>query len=423
MASDSSEPNIRAAGPRSNPAPAFDASSSAPFAPFADPPALTLPKGGGAIRGIGEKQSVNAATGSCALSIPVFTSPGRGGFGPQLSLSYDSGAGNGPFGLGMSLSVPAIARKTEKALPRYQDADDPDVFVLSGAEDLVPCLTPRGAPRLPESIDGFQVRRYRPRIEGLFSRVERWTDDSGDSHWRSVSRDNVTTIYGRSAAARIADPADPTRVWKWLIEETADDKGNLIAYEYKREEFDGVGVAAPCEANRAAIGGPCGHRYLKRIFYGNQIPFAIGGWHFQVVLDYGEHDADNPIADGEVRVWPARLDPFSSYRPGFEVRLYRLCCRVLMFHQFDALGAGFRLVRSTDFEYAESPVATVLKTASQTGYVRRGAEAAYRTRSLPRLELDYAAARIDREVKSVDRDSLENLPAGLDPRRSQWIDL
>jgi hypothetical protein len=28
------------------------------------------------------------------------------------------------------------ARKTEKGLPRY---DDSDVFVLSGAEDLVPC--------------------------------------------------------------------------------------------------------------------------------------------------------------------------------------------------------------------------------------------------------------------------------------------
>ena len=32
--------------------------------------------------------------------------------------------------------------------------------------------------------------------------------------------------------------------------------------------------------------------------------------------------------------WPYRSDPFSTYRAGFEVRTYRLCQRVLMFHHF-----------------------------------------------------------------------------------------
>ena len=79
------------------------------------------------------------------MTVPIATSPGRSGFGPQLSLPYDSGAGNGPFGLGWSLSLPAITRKTDKGLPRYfdrgKDQPDSDVFILSGAEDLVPVLT------------------------------------------------------------------------------------------------------------------------------------------------------------------------------------------------------------------------------------------------------------------------------------------
>src|SRR2546429_4177104 len=74
------------------------------------------------------------------MTVPIATSPGRSGFGPQLSLSYDSGAGNGPFGLGWSLSLPSITRKTDKGLPRYRDADDSDVFILTGAEDLVPVI-------------------------------------------------------------------------------------------------------------------------------------------------------------------------------------------------------------------------------------------------------------------------------------------
>ena len=110
-----------------------ESSSSAP-----QTPAINLPKGGGAIRGIGEKFAANPVTGTGSMSVPIATSPGRSGFGPQLSLSYDSGAGNGPFGFGWSLSLPSITRKTDKGLPRYFDAEDSDVFFLSGAEDLVP---------------------------------------------------------------------------------------------------------------------------------------------------------------------------------------------------------------------------------------------------------------------------------------------
>ncbi len=94
------------------------------------PPSISLPKGGGAIRGIGEKFGVNPVTGTGSLTIPIYASPGRSGFGPQLSLSYDSGAGNGPFGFGWSLALPSITRKTDKELLRYDDARDTDVFIL-----------------------------------------------------------------------------------------------------------------------------------------------------------------------------------------------------------------------------------------------------------------------------------------------------
>jgi len=104
------------------------------------PPAISLPKGGGAIRGIGEKFATNPVTGTGSMTVPIATSPGRSGFGPQLSLSYDSGAGNGPFGFGWSLSLPSITHKTDKGLPKYQDVEESDVFILSGAEDLVPIL-------------------------------------------------------------------------------------------------------------------------------------------------------------------------------------------------------------------------------------------------------------------------------------------
>ncbi len=61
-------------------------------------PSLSLPKGGGAIKGIDEKFKVNAANGTASFSIPLPITPGRNGFSPNLSLSNNSGSGNSPFG-------------------------------------------------------------------------------------------------------------------------------------------------------------------------------------------------------------------------------------------------------------------------------------------------------------------------------------
>ncbi len=96
---------------------------------------INLPKGGGAIQGIGESFKPNLFSGTGKFTVPIGLSPGRSGFTPTLQVQYDSGAGNGVFGLGWDLSIPRVTRKTEKGLPRY---DDTDTFLLSGAEDLVP---------------------------------------------------------------------------------------------------------------------------------------------------------------------------------------------------------------------------------------------------------------------------------------------
>ncbi|HEY7419443.1 MAG TPA: SpvB/TcaC N-terminal domain-containing protein, partial [Ktedonobacteraceae bacterium] len=330
-------------------------------------PSITLPKGGGAMRGIGEKFGANPVTGTGAMTVPIATSPGRSGFGPQLSLSYDSGAGNGPFGFGWHLSVPAITRKTDKGLPQYRDGEESDVFILSGAEDLIPLLSNAGTAwqRQPTTrvVAGvtYRIQPYRPRVEGLFARVERWTDmQTGEIHWRSISRENVTTLYGQDNTSRIFDPTDaahPQRIFSWLICASYDDQGNAMVYEYKAENADNVDLAPAHESNRSALSRSA-NRYLKRIRYGNlpshlvQTDLTKMNWLFEVVFDYGEHDIQTP-QPAEAHPWLCRNDPFSSYRSSFEVRTYRLCQRVLMFHHFpnEANVGQDCLVRSTDFVY------------------------------------------------------------------------
>jgi RHS repeat-associated protein len=410
-------------------------------------PSLTLPKGGGAIRGIGEKFAANAVTGTGNMSVPIAASPGRSGFGPTLSLSYDSGAGNTPFGLGWNLSLPSVRRKTDKGLPEFHDAVESDVFIHSDAEDLEPVLIqPAGGPWerevLPQRVVNgiaYRIDRYRPRSEGVFSRIERWTNATvpQDCFWRSISRDNITTWYGRTENSRIADPADATRVFSWLICESYDDKGNVIAYEYKQENSDDLDLSQVHECNRTATTRRA-NRYLKHIRYGNETPYFVdltsavawpalpapNRWHFELVFDYGEHDKAAPTPNGEIRTWPHRLDPFSSYRSCFEVRTYRLCQRILMFHRFPELGATPCLVSSTDLTHKPTTLASYLTSVTHCGYTR-GPAGTYLKRSMPPVEFTYSEASVaaDTPVRSLDRDSQSHLPEGIDGTRYSLLDL
>lgn len=404
---------------------------------------------------MGEKFAANRVTGTGSMTVPIATSPGRSGFGPQLSLSYDSGAGNGPFGFGWSLSLPAITRKTDKGLPQYQDANESDVFILSGAEDLVPVLIDKGGGKwerehIPSrTVNGktYHIQRYRPRIEGLFARIERWTNATadGDVHWRSFSKDNILAIYGKDNNSRITDPDDPSRIFSWLICETRDDKGNTVLYEYKAENGEGVNISHAHERNRGASDDKKRwvNRYLKYIKYGNrQSALDDNGnrpafltdtqlaWMFEVVFDYGEHHADTPKPDDSGQ-WDFRIDPFSSYRAGFEVRTTRLCQRVLMFHHFpmeEGIGENC-LARSTDFTYSyeqdptsvRNPVYAFLQQVTQTGYKRE--DDTYLKRSLPPLEFEYTQPIVQDTIEEVDPKSLENLPIGVDGTSYQWTDL
>jgi RHS repeat-associated protein len=420
-------------------------------------PTISLPKGGGAIHGMGEKFAANPVTGTGSVSVPIATSPGRSGFGPQLSISYDSGAGNGSFGFGWNLSLPSITRKTNKGLPKYWDAEESDVFVLSGAEDLVPILQKdaSGKDVIQDSdLDGYRVRHYRPRIEGLFARIERWTSNTkpSDVHWRSISKDNILTLYGSDEKSRIFDPEDNSRIFSWLICETRDDKGNGVLYRYKAEDGANVELGLTHERNRGKHDDirRTANRYLKHIYYGNQktlldsagnrprflkkelidAQIANAEWMFQVVFDYGEHDENIP-KPSDTGVWKFREDPFSSYRSRFEIRTTRICQRVLMFHHFstDANTGRDCLVRSTDFHYSQQSeppsernlIYTFLQGATQTSYQRQGNK--YAKRRMPPVEFEYSLPEVQDTVETVAPDSLENLPIGVDGGSYQWTDL
>ena len=194
------------------------------------------------------------------------------------------------------------------------------------------------------------------------------------------------------------------------------------------------------EKNRTSSGRSA-NRYLKSILYGNRTPnrdadwnatdpaqLPASTWMFEVVFDYedGHYQEQQPDANGRIFAqatialppnssWPVRQDPFSSYRAGFEVRTYRLCRRVLMFHHFpDELGTADYLVRSTEFTYNQSPIASFITQVTQSGYVRQP-DGNYLKKSLPPSRLNIArrlsAKKSRRRSQRVSRIFLLDLTA------------
>lgn len=386
-------------------------------------PQLSLPKGGGAISGIGETFQPNPFSGSGSLTIPVYTSPCRG-FEPRLSLEYSSGAGNGIFGLGFSISIPNIARKTEKGIPRYDDALD--TFLLSNAEDLV-LQADKGPKTLVREGESWEVTAYRPRLEGLFAKIEFWKN-SAASYWKIVSKENITSIYGRDAMARVSDPRDNARVFKWLLESTFDGQGNKAEYRYKQENTDNV-PAALAEKNRISAA----NKYLQSIRYGNYFnDKGQENWAFELVFDYGEYaleeeELKQPGANPYLprQEWGGRLDPFSSYRSGFEIRTRRLCRSILMFHHLEKeLGETPCLVRATRLKYSQSRELSLLTEAAVQGF-RRRPDAGYAIQALPPLKLSYSAFQPHQgEFKTLQVNNEEMaIPGPIGKGRYSFLDL
>ncbi|MBN2450038.1 MAG: VCBS repeat-containing protein [Lentisphaeria bacterium] len=251
------------------------------------PNTVSLPKGPGSIEGLGEAFAPLLGDGTGKYAVALRLPPGTAGHTPSVVLRYDGANGNGPLGIGWTLDVPFVQRRTQKGIPRYVDApngvdddsdgnidetDEIDVFVDSDAEELVPVANP----------DGIHTDYFR-RHESTFSRYRR----TGEA-WEGRLPDGTLLAFGTSAAGRVTD-ASGSRVFRWLLERSTDRNGNTIVFQYH---------SVPDTRNTNQV-------YLSEIRYGPGPPTAGTTWpgfHF-------------------VRfTYEPRADWFEDCRPGFPVR-------------------------------------------------------------------------------------------------------
>lgn len=313
--------------------------------------------------GIPAGLTVEAATGTAVLRVPLPLSAGRNGQTPDLSLCYRSGNGDGVFGMGWSLELPAIRRMASEGVSAAQ-------FTLDGVGRLLP------SPEAPRSytVPGgavYTVRSWQPEQESGFARIEEiWEREAQHAWWRITSAEGVATYYGLTEQGT-ASGAD-RHINCWLPQLVIDGLGNVQHYNYMRMSDNGgtkvcLKQAAYCNLRPYFTGGDCWKPALPedRIYL------------MEVVFDYGDHDPFQPAYEPAVA---AGALPEAS-----------LCRRVLVFHRFRELNEDESqepvLVRSMNFVH---DVHRCITGITVHGYKCTGGTSAIE-QTLPPMRLTFEA--------------------------------
>ncbi|QQR54808.1 VCBS repeat-containing protein [Candidatus Peregrinibacteria bacterium] len=154
---------------------------------------------------------IDEFTGALTYSYNIVTPPGRNGIEPNLALNYNSGDEDKTsiLGLGWSLNIPSIQRINREGT---QDLYDGDTFTSSLSGELI----------------ALDATTYGAKSEkGDFLNYER----VGDA-WVVTDKSGTTYTFGSSEDARQDDPADNSRIYKWMLEEIRDLNDNFISYTY-----------------------------------------------------------------------------------------------------------------------------------------------------------------------------------------------
>ena len=216
-------------------------------------------------------------------------------------------------------------------------------------------------------------------------------------------------------------------MFRWLLEATIDDRGNVTWFEYKPE--DTAPVSRRPREEKTRLGDRSELRQPLRQARPLRQPRAAPTTDRRRPTSRRSRGSSRSSSTTASTTTPRRRrrgpalavppDPFSSFRATFDVRTYRLCRRVLMFHAFDELGEAPVLVRSLDLTYRHSPVATTLTSITETGGSPRGR--ATRPRRCRGSTSTTRAPNCTRWCSALDRESA--MPGGVDGARWRFVDL
>ncbi|MDH5730733.1 MAG: hypothetical protein OEZ58_17220, partial [Gammaproteobacteria bacterium] len=192
--------------------------------------------------------------GDARLSYPIQVPPGRAGMQPQLSISYNSGGGNGWLGLGWDLSTPSISVDTRWGVPNYHADWETETYMLQGA--MLAPVAHRGDLEARSSN-----KQFYPRVEGEFQTIKRHGNNTTNYWWEVTDKSGKRFFYGGQLGAGVIESkvlkTSTGHIAKWFLNKVVDTNDNAMTYDYETV-IDNGAIGDPTQGKQI---------YLKEIRY------------------------------------------------------------------------------------------------------------------------------------------------------------
>lgn len=300
----------------------------------------------GPFLGLAAPPRVEEPSGAAVTSIPIDLPRGRNGLTPDVLVAYSSNAGNGPLGIGWTLSIGAVRRATHDGVPFIYEADPQNPFRYPVPGDVTPgeyVLELRGAQiRLDRDLGtdcGHHV--FGSSTEEAFLRV--WFDPAANT-WTVTDKSGIRYTYGAAGAETRAgfDVTAATGTFAWGLTRIEDPNGNAVTFSYAP-----YGLTGPL--NRALYPQFADYAGVYRVEIGYEartdaVPSYAGGFEHRLERRVS---AIQVIADGTT----VRTHRF-SYEYEATTRVSRL---VLVEAHSGAPDSPGLWLPSTSFTYASAP--------------------------------------------------------------------
>jgi RHS repeat-associated protein len=172
-------------------------------------------------------------TGAATYSMPIDVLPGAMGMQPQISVVYNSMAGNGLLGMGFDLAGLSSITRAQKTKYSNDTVSGitltySDIFALDGNK-LV----------LTNGTYGANNSTYSTENE-TFSRITSYGIAGNGPEWFKVeTKDGRILEYGKESDSRL-EPSGSTTVLMWKLNKVTDPNGNYMTFKYKKENNESV---------------------------------------------------------------------------------------------------------------------------------------------------------------------------------------
>jgi hypothetical protein len=288
-------------------------------------------------------------SGAATITVPVQIPPGIAGVEPQLALNYSSGAGNGLFGLGWSLSGPSAITRCPK-VPHHDGVRGAvtfgasDRFCLDGQRLLT--IDPANNTDSLYAADGREYRTERDSFARV--KVVGIHATGAPASFRVETKAGLVLEFGLSDDSRVMTKYvdsgfGPNAINRWMLQRISDrmPQPNYVEFGYCGGEVSVDGKTC----NAAAWAGS---KVLHWIRYTNR-----GGLNGNAGVVFGYEARPDRIQQfhhGSSSVQTQRVAVISTYvnfagpaTPGARVKRYQFSYDTMK----DAAGAWARATNSS----------------------------------------------------------------------------